>query len=317
MRLFRGLGSLCAVAVVCLLAGAPAQVAFPAEFGGPGGGGAGQLSQPFSPAVDNSQSVLDQSAGDVYVADRNNNRVDKFGPKGEFLLAWGWGVADGKAEFEQCGPEASGGPSPCQTGLEGLETGEFELHKENTIAVDSEGTVEHWGRAQTPRDSKLHWWETAGLRRFLARRARNDRSGGRGGDRAGARRCAGAGLLPVDRALHSMLDQLVDIEEDARASQPNLVELYGSTAEAAGRMGMLAERALECARVLEPEHRHELIVAAMASFICRRRRPGWGRRLWLRGRCWTCPGAWRGRRWRFSGAGGWSSGWPARTSERH
>lgn len=211
--------SLCAMAFVFLLAGAPAQ-AFPAEFGSGGGGGAGQFSSPSSLAVDNSQSLLDQSAGDVYVADEGNQRIDKFGPDGEFLLAWGWGVADGKeefetcgpavplkeacqqglrgsgsgqfarpdgvavdsdasslsdgdvyvkdlrndridkfnengkfllawgsgvadgkAEFEQCGPEASGGPAPCQEGLEGLEPGEFDLEEGNTISVGSSGTV--------------------------------------------------------------------------------------------------------------------------------------------------------------------------------
>ena len=29
---------------------------------------------------------------------RNNERVEKFGPEGEFLFAWGWGVADGHTE---------------------------------------------------------------------------------------------------------------------------------------------------------------------------------------------------------------------------
>ena len=72
--------------------------------------------------------------------------------------------------------------------------------------------------------------------------------------------------FPWIGALHSMLDQLIDIEEDALAAQCNLVELYGSTAEAAERMALLAGRALACARALEPAHRHELIVAAMASF---------------------------------------------------
>jgi tetraprenyl-beta-curcumene synthase len=72
--------------------------------------------------------------------------------------------------------------------------------------------------------------------------------------------------FPWIGALHSMLDQLIDVEEDAHTGQPNLIELYGSTAEAAERMALLAERALEYARGLEPRHRHELIVAAMASF---------------------------------------------------
>ncbi len=37
----------------------------------------------------------------MYVADKENERVDKFGPGGEFLFAWGWGVADGHTEALQ------------------------------------------------------------------------------------------------------------------------------------------------------------------------------------------------------------------------
>ncbi len=128
------------------------------------------------------------------------------------------------------------------------------------------GDMQHWGRAQTPPDSALCWWETAasggsslGVHVMIAAAAEPEI------DAAHVQALEKA-YFPWIGALHSMLDQLVDIEEDARAGQPNLVELYDSTAEAAERMGMLAERALECARALEPEHRHELIVAAMASF---------------------------------------------------
>jgi tetraprenyl-beta-curcumene synthase len=128
------------------------------------------------------------------------------------------------------------------------------------------GDMEHWGRAQTPPGSDLRWWETAAS----------------GGSSLGVHVMIAAAAEPgieqthVDElerayfpwigALHSMLDQLVDVEEDASSGQPNLIELYGSGAEAAERMALLAERALECARDLEPAHRHELIVAAMASF---------------------------------------------------
>jgi tetraprenyl-beta-curcumene synthase len=126
--------------------------------------------------------------------------------------------------------------------------------------------IEHWGQAQTPPGSDLLWWETAAS----------------GGSSLGVHVMIAAAAVPeieparVDAlerayfpwigALHSMLDQLIDVEEDAHTGQPNLIELYGSTAEAAERMALLAERALEYARGLEPRHRHELIVAAMASF---------------------------------------------------
>ncbi len=126
--------------------------------------------------------------------------------------------------------------------------------------------IEQWGRAQTPPGSALRWWETAasggsslGVHVMIAAAAEP----GIGKAYVDALERA---YFPWIGALHSMLDQLIDVEEDARAGQNNLIELYGSTREAAARMGMLAERALECARALEPERRHELIVAAMASF---------------------------------------------------
>lgn len=65
------------------------------------GKGAGGVEIPLSTAVD-------QSSGDVYVADRNNFRIDKFDAGGNFLLAWGFGVADGvTAELQTCGPEST------------------------------------------------------------------------------------------------------------------------------------------------------------------------------------------------------------------
>ncbi|HXC46100.1 MAG TPA: DUF2600 family protein [Solirubrobacteraceae bacterium] len=126
--------------------------------------------------------------------------------------------------------------------------------------------IERWGREQTPPGSALRWWETAasggsslGVHATIAAAAEP----AIGAERLDALERA---YFPWIGALHSMLDQLVDVEEDALAGQPNLVELYGSTGEAAQRMALLAERALGCARGLEPRWRHELIVAAMASF---------------------------------------------------
>ncbi len=126
--------------------------------------------------------------------------------------------------------------------------------------------IEQWGHAQTPPGSALRWWETAasggsslGVHVMIAAAAEPGLS------QAHADALEQA-YFPWIGALHSMLDQLVDIEEDARTAQPNLIGLYASPTEAAERMALLAERALGCARALEPRWRHELIVAAMASF---------------------------------------------------
>ncbi|HEY7456510.1 MAG TPA: hypothetical protein VH703_04465 [Solirubrobacterales bacterium] len=74
------------------------------------GTGAGQVHNALSVAVD-------QSTGDLYVAEGSNNkRVSKFDSNGDFLLAWGWGVADESDEFQICGPAASPPTSRCFAG---------------------------------------------------------------------------------------------------------------------------------------------------------------------------------------------------------
>jgi NHL repeat len=88
---------LAAAALAALPAPAQAAPRTIAEWGH----GAGRVGNPYGTAVD-------RSSGDLYVADNANFRVDKFDSEGDFLLAWGYGVADGKSEVLQvCGPAAS------------------------------------------------------------------------------------------------------------------------------------------------------------------------------------------------------------------
>ncbi|MGA8744564.1 MAG: hypothetical protein WB507_01715 [Solirubrobacterales bacterium] len=75
------------------------------------GSGAGQLLDPSDVAVD-------ETTGDIYVADTGNHRVVKFNSSGQFLGAWGWGVSDGKGSSEVC-------TSGCQAGIAGGGPGQF------------------------------------------------------------------------------------------------------------------------------------------------------------------------------------------------
>ena len=83
------------------------------------GAGAGQLADPAGTAVG--------ANGDVYVADPANQRIDVFGPSGAFLMAWGWGVADGAKQLETC-------TTTCRAGIQGPNPGQFD-HPES-VAVD-------------------------------------------------------------------------------------------------------------------------------------------------------------------------------------
>jgi NHL repeat len=98
---------------------------------GVNGTGGGQFHSPMGVAVD-------QSNGDVYVVDFSNRRIEKFGPAGEFLLAFGKEV-DATTSANIC-TAASG--DTCQAGKEGVEEDEFEWAPAGTfIAVGATGTV--------------------------------------------------------------------------------------------------------------------------------------------------------------------------------
>lgn len=94
--------------------GAPtanASLVSPVSTFGSAGSGAGQLNNPQGVAIQ-------QTSGNVFVADTGNARVDEFGPTGTFIRAFGWGVADGKAQAEVC-------TSSCQAGIPGSGPGQF------------------------------------------------------------------------------------------------------------------------------------------------------------------------------------------------
>lgn len=72
----------------------PALAAEPITFAQTGEG-AGQIQQPQGMAVD-------QSTGNLYIADQNNRRVDEFAADGAFLRAFGLGVRTGAESLETC-----------------------------------------------------------------------------------------------------------------------------------------------------------------------------------------------------------------------
>ncbi len=92
------------------------------EFG-KHGTGAGDLEEPVGIAVD-------QRSDDIYVVDSNHVRIEKFTSTGSFLLASGWGVADGRTRAPQTCTKK------CFAGISGSGAGQFNFPE--GIAVDND-----------------------------------------------------------------------------------------------------------------------------------------------------------------------------------
>jgi hypothetical protein len=136
------LGAIALVSAALLLWSAPAlalsqrgHVFSPSASFGSSGSGEGQLSSPSAVAV----SEVGAAAGDVYVADRGNNRVEQFDSSGNFIAAWGWGVKDGEKEAEVCksGEGCKPGTPGTGKGSEAFHLGKGQLVSPIAIAVDN------------------------------------------------------------------------------------------------------------------------------------------------------------------------------------
>lgn len=75
---------------------------------------------------------VDPRNNNLYVSDQGNNRVEELSSSGAFIKMFGWGVTDGKAEFEICTKE-------CKPGISGAGNGQFAVVA--GVSVDSNGNV--------------------------------------------------------------------------------------------------------------------------------------------------------------------------------
>jgi DNA-binding beta-propeller fold protein YncE len=135
------IGPVVAALAVCLGGSLPTASAQTPEFltrmpaSGQPGSGAGENDNPRAIAAN-------ASTGHIYVTDAENARIDEYTAWGLFVKAWGWGVQDGSAELQTCGPaqpEEAPDPALCQRGIEG--SGEGQLSRPNGIALDAVGNV--------------------------------------------------------------------------------------------------------------------------------------------------------------------------------
>ena len=91
--------------------------------------------------------------GNVYVADRSNERVVKYNLQGTFLRAWGWGVRNGATEFQVC-------TLGCEAGIAGNGNGQFSRPTDIAVLGDTVYVVDWYNsRVQLfSRDGSYQGW---------------------------------------------------------------------------------------------------------------------------------------------------------------
>jgi tetraprenyl-beta-curcumene synthase len=123
-----------------------------------------------------------------------------------------------------------------------------------------------WAPAPAPAHPELRWWEIAAaagsslpVLALLAAAA---------DPTTHARDVAAieAAYFPWIAALHTLLDSLVDQEEDALGDHHSLVSHYASYHEAAVRLGELTRRSIQLAHGLPQGKFHVTILSGMASY---------------------------------------------------
>jgi tetraprenyl-beta-curcumene synthase len=126
--------------------------------------------------------------------------------------------------------------------------------------------LQRWARYRTPESSGLDWWQTAAaggsslaVHVLIATAAHPNLQA----DRVAAIENA---YFPWICALHSLLDSLIDVQEDEQAGQRNLLGYHASAQRAAFAMKMLAQRATCAARGLPDASRHQVILTAMVTY---------------------------------------------------
>jgi tetraprenyl-beta-curcumene synthase len=133
-----------------------------------------------------------------------------------------------------------------------------------SLSLGSRDELRSWAEDEVPAGAGFAWWEWAAaagssllVHALIAAAAAPDLT-------QRDVRAIEAAYFPCIGALHSLLDSLVDEEEDAATGQLRLLECYPSHARAGERLRQLATDALTAARELPGGTGHALLVIAMA-----------------------------------------------------
>ncbi len=126
------------------------------------------------------------------------------------------------------------------------------------------GALREWAITKTPPGSQLSWWETSAAAASSLASLAMIAAAAKANLSDQETNAIEATHWPWAGALHTLLDSLIDLREDAAASQPSLLD-YASTVEVADRMRRLAEQAVRHVSGLSRPSQQTVLLAAMAS----------------------------------------------------
>ena len=134
----------------------------------------------------------------------------------------------------------------------------------HSLSLGQQGELESWAEGLVPSSADFAWWEVAAaagsslsVHALLAAAASPELT-------AQDVEAIDAAYFPCIGALHSLLDSLVDEQEDAATGQLRLLDCYPSRRQATVGLQQLAARASAAARELPGGADHSLLVTAMA-----------------------------------------------------
>jgi tetraprenyl-beta-curcumene synthase len=161
-------------------------------------------------------------------------------------------------------PSYAANRTPVRRAAERIVTYQSLNHGDSSRSHDA---FARWAREETEPSTGLRWWETgAAAGSSLAVLALISAAA----DPALTPRETTAlevAYYPWIGALHTLLDSLIDHQEDTEApGQRSLIDYYASPAEMAARLEMIAMQAVRHTEVLPHAYNHAIILAAMASF---------------------------------------------------
>jgi tetraprenyl-beta-curcumene synthase len=135
---------------------------------------------------------------------------------------------------------------------------------------DRHGSYEpflHWAESQAPRHIEMSWWEagaaTGSQLSVLALIA-----AAADPNTMPEHACAiEQAYYPWVGALSTLLDSVVDRQQDRAENQPNLLDHYCSPQQVAERLGLMAKEAMAAVKPLAGGDKHRMLLAAMGAFF--------------------------------------------------